>query len=219
MRVLRWLVWLCLLPLAGAAAAQEAPDKLVGRIISAVGAALKADEAALRGPQGLAAARAIVSREVAPHMDFAGITRDAVGAAWQRASAAQREEVQREFQTLLTHVLARLLLINREDVLDVEPPQLTADATEAVLRLPVARGRAAGNQPPPMLVTLRRGPGGWKIHEMRTDGVDVVRLYSANFAVVIERGGIEGLIKALAERNARNAEALAGGGMPPAQTR
>jgi hypothetical protein len=34
---------------------------------------------------------------------------------------------------------------------------------------------------------------------------DVVKLYSANFDVVIERnGGIDGLIRALAERNLRN---------------
>lgn len=208
----RFLACLFAFLVAGAALGQEAPDKLVGRIISAVGASLKAEEAQLQGPQGMAVARAIVTREVAPHMDFAGISRDAVGAAWSRATPAQQADVQREFRALLIHVLARLLLINREDLLDVEPPRLAPDATEVVLRLPVTRGRAAGNQSPPMLVTLRRGPDGWKVHELRTDGVDVVRLYSANFAVVIERGGLEGLIKALAERNARNDEGIAAGG-------
>jgi phospholipid transport system substrate-binding protein len=209
MRLLRLVAWLGALLLAAPGFAQEAPDKLVGRVISALGAALKADEVALKGEGAVPVARGIVTREVAPYMDFAGITREAVGPAWARASAPQREAVEREFRALLIHVLARLLVTNREDVLDVEPPALAPDATEVVLRLPVTRGRAVGNPPPPMLVTMRRGTDGWKVHELRTDGIDVVRLYSANFAVVIERGGgIDGLIKALADRNARNAESL-----------
>jgi hypothetical protein len=72
----------------------------------------------------------------------------------------------------------------------------------------VTRQRTSGNQvQPAMQVTLRResATAPWRVYELRTDGVDVVKLYSANFNVVIERnGGIDGLIRALAERNLLN---------------
>ncbi|MFN0160031.1 MAG: hypothetical protein ACKVQQ_02305, partial [Burkholderiales bacterium] len=56
--------------------------------------------------------------------------------------------------------------------------------------------------------SVHRAGQTWRIHELRAENVQIVRLYSANFAVVMERdGGMDGLIKALSERNARNAAA------------
>lgn len=188
------------------AVAQTGPEALVAGIITALGASLKADQPALAGDNATAAANIIINRDVAPHMDFAAITREVVGQPWASASGAQRAALEREFRTLLVHVLARLLVSNREDVLEAQALTLAPGAKSAQVKVAVTRSRATGKQTgEPMQVTLRLSDAGWKVHELRTDGVDVVRLYSANFAVVIERnGGIDGLIRALAERNALN---------------
>lgn len=204
---LRWF-WLCAALFASAAGAQDTPDATVAAIISAVGTAIEANAVALRGGEANSVAQAIIRREVAPHVDFAAITRQATGKAWQKASEVQQTALVREFTDLMVHVLSRLLVTNQEDKLQAQPLVLSPGATDAVVRVAVARQRAA--PAPPMLVTMRRGGAGWKMLEMRTDGVDIVQLYSANFAVVIERdGGIEGLIRALSDRNARNAAAAA----------
>lgn len=188
------------------AVAQTGPEALVAGIITALGASLKADQPALAGDNATAAANIIIDRDVAPHMDFAAITREVVGKPWASASGAQRAALEREFRTLLVHVLGRLLASNREDVLEAQALTLAPGAKSAQVKVAVTRSRATGKQTgEPMQVTLRLSDAGWKVHELRTDGVDVVRLYSANFAVVIERnGGIDGLIRALAERNALN---------------
>lgn len=209
-------IWLA--AAATPALAQTGPEALVAGIITALGASLKADQAALSGDNATAAANVIINRDVAPHMDFAAITREVVGKPWAGASGAQRAALEREFRTLLVHVLARLLVSNRDDVLEAQPVTLAPGAKSAQVRVAVTRNRATGNQiGEPMLVTLRQSDGGWRVHELRTDGVDVVRLYSANFAVVIERnGGVDGLIRALAERNALNKGAPRATPPPPA---
>lgn len=200
------------------AVAQTGPEALVAGIITALGASLKTDQTALAGDNATAAANGIIDRDVAPYMDFAAITREVVGKPWAGASGAQRAALEREFRTLLVHVLARLLVSNREDVLEAQPVTLAPGAKSAQVRVAVTRNRATGKQTgEPMQVTLRLSDAGWKVHELRTDGVDVVRLYSANFAVVIERnGGIDGLIRALAERNALNKGAPRATPPPPA---
>ena len=193
------------------AIAQTGPGELVSGIIAAHSASLKSEQAALAGERGLAAANEIIRREVAPHMDFATITREAVGNRWASATTAQRAALEREFRQLLVHVLARLLLTNRDDLLEAQPVKVAPGATSAVVRVAVTRQRAAGNQAgEPMQVTLRMGDAGWKVHEVRSEGVDIFKLYGSNFAVVLERNGeIDGLVRALSERNALNAAALA----------
>jgi|GEM_PF-3250160 len=196
---------------AAQAIAQTGAGELVSGIIGTLSASLKSEQATLAGERGLAVANEIIRRDVAPHLDFATITREAVGNRWASATVAQRAALEREFRQLLVHVLARLLVTNRDDLLEAQPVKLAPGATTAVVRVAVTRQRAAGNQAgEPMQVTLRQGDAGWKVHEVRSEGVDIFKLYGSNFAVVLERNGeIEGLVRALSERNALNAAALA----------
>lgn len=193
------------------ATAQTGPGELVSGIVATLSASLKSEQATLAGERGLAGTIEIIQRDVAPHLDFATITREAVGNRWASATVAQRAALEREFRQLLVHVLARLLLTNRDDLLEAQAVKLAPGATTAVVRVAVTRQRAAGNQAgEPMQITLRLGDAGWKVHEVRSEGVDIFRLYGRNFAVVLERNGeIEGLVRALSERNALNAAALA----------
>lgn len=191
--------------------AQTGPGELVTGIIATLSASLKSEQAALAGERGLAVANEIIRRDVAPHLDFATITREAVGNRWASATSAQRVALEREFRQLLVHVLARLLVTGRDDLLLAQALKLAPGASSAVVRVAVTRQRATGNQAgEPMQVTLRLGDAGWKVHEVRSDGVDIFKLYGSNFAVVLERNGeIEGLVRALSERNALNAAAIA----------
>jgi phospholipid transport system substrate-binding protein len=208
MKPLSWLLWLCLAPLllAGPALAQAKPEAVIAGIINALGHAMAADKESLAGDRALGTAQAIITRDVAPHMDFARITEVAVGKPWAAATPQQRAALEREFSRLLVRVLARLLVGSLDNVLEAQPTNLAPGATRALVRMTVTRQKAAGNQAgEPMQATLHRVGDTWKVLELRADGVDVVRLYSANFAVVIERnGGIDGLIRALTERNSLN---------------
>ncbi len=48
---------------------------------------------------------------------------------------------------------------------------------------------------------LEKVPNGWKIYDVNVLGAWLVETYKGNFAAEISKGGIDGLIKALAEKN------------------
>jgi len=54
---------------------------------------------------------------------------------------------------------------------------------------------------------LEKTPAGWKIYDVNILGVWLVETYKGTFAAEINKGGIDGLIRALAERNKRLAVA------------
>lgn len=200
------MLFLSLVMAAPPVLAQSAsPDEVVGGVINALAESRKSKAAELSGDAAQAAARAVIMRDVAPHMDFARISADAVGKSWSGATATQRTAIEREFRQLLVHVLAQLLVINQADTLSNAQLAAPPRAGEAVVRVGVLRrGGAAAES---MQVWLRQVGATWKAYELRVDGVDVVKLYGGNFAIVIERnGGLDGLIKALEQRNVRNAQ-------------
>jgi phospholipid transport system substrate-binding protein len=53
---------------------------------------------------------------------------------------------------------------------------------------------------------LAKTPSGWKIFDINVLGAWLVETYKGNFAAEIGKGGIDGLIKKLAERNKQLAD-------------
>ena len=60
---------------------------------------------------------------------------------------------------------------------------------------------------------LEKTPNGWKIYDVNILGAWLVETYKGTFAAEIGKSGMDGLIKALAERNKRLAA------NPPKQTK
>ena len=54
---------------------------------------------------------------------------------------------------------------------------------------------------------LEKTPSGWKIYDVNILGAWLVETYKGSFATEIGKGGIDGLIKTLSERNKRLAAA------------
>jgi phospholipid transport system substrate-binding protein len=46
---------------------------------------------------------------------------------------------------------------------------------------------------------------GWKVFDVLIDGVSLVTNYRSSFATEIKNNGIDGLVKSLSDRNAKNA--------------
>jgi phospholipid transport system substrate-binding protein len=44
---------------------------------------------------------------------------------------------------------------------------------------------------------------GWKVYDVAVDGVSMITTYRTSFATEIKQKGLDGLIRSLAERNAR----------------
>jgi phospholipid transport system substrate-binding protein len=208
---------LCLLaPLPGAAQSPAAgPEQLVAGIVAATVEAMKAERAALHGTYGAATGLAIATRVIAPHVDFERLTRDAVGPSWEAATPTQQATLHAQFRTLLLHVTGKILASYNDELLGVEAFKPGANPEEAEIRIKVTATRNTGDEPAePMFVSLYQSAAGWRIFDLRAEGVSVARLYAGNFKVVLAgaasqaaaRGdGLDRLIKLLEERNKLNA--------------
>jgi phospholipid transport system substrate-binding protein len=188
-------------PLQPAAAQEMAPDALVRKSIDEVVALIKADKDLQGGnPKKL---HDLVEEKVLPHFDFTRMTRLAVGRNWAQASGEQRDALTREFRTLLVRTYSTSLSQYRNQTIDVKPAKIAAQDKETVVKTVVIQ---PGGPPIPIDYAMERQDKGWKVFDVMVDGVSLVTTYRGSFNDQIQKAGIDGLVKTLADRN-RSSEA------------
>lgn len=80
----------------------------------------------------------------------------------------------------------------------VKPLALRSVDTDAVVHTEVA---SSGDDAVQIDYSLERSEAGWRIYDMKILGVSMVETFRSSFAGELTRDGIDGLIKALADRN------------------
>lgn len=176
--------------------AQEAPDALVKRVTDEVLAIIKADKDLQGGNTRKIAELAEV--KVLPHFDFARMTRLAVGRNWQQATDAQKEALVKEFRTLLVRTYSTSLSAYRNQSIEVKPVKMAAGDKETTVRTAVVQ---QGGPSIPIDYAMQKTDSGWKVFDVVIDGASLVTTYRGSFNEQVQRGGIDGLVKTLAERN------------------
>jgi len=198
-----------LLLLAGAAssplaavAADEPPDAVIQRLSNSVLDAIRNDKSVKSGD--LERIMALVDAKIMPSVNFKRMTASAVGPAWRQATPEQQARLQDEFKTLLVRIYAGALAQVSDQTILIKPLRAAPEDKEVLVRTEV-RGRG---DPIQLDYRLEKTPGegsGWKIFNLNVLGVWLVETYRSQFAREINSNGIDGLIKALAERNKANA--------------
>jgi len=178
------------------AAAQEGPDALVKRVTDEVLAIIKADKDLQAGKPHKVVE--VAEDKVLPHFDFERMTRLAVGRNWRQASDAQKQALVKEFRTLLVRTYSNSLTAYRNQTIEVKPTKLAPADTEATVRTQVIQ---PGGPSIPIDYSMQKADGGWKVFDVVIDGVSLVTTYRGSFNEQIQKGGIDGLIRTLAERN------------------
>jgi phospholipid transport system substrate-binding protein len=183
--------------LAPAALAQElAPDGLVKRISDEVIAAIKQDSAIQAGdPKKI---HALVDAKVLPHFNFRRTTRIAMGTSWRRATPEQQEQLVSQFKLLLVRTYSGALASYRDQVIEFRPLRAKPGETEVTVRSVVKQG---GTAPIAIDYDLEKTDSGWKIFDVRVDGISLAANYRSAFAEEIRNNGIDGLIALLATKN------------------
>ncbi len=196
-RMLRALV-LALLPalLASAAIAQEAPDALVKRVTQDVIATIKADPKIQAGDP--ARVREVIETKLLPNFDFERMTSLAMGRNWNRATPEQRKQLIDQFRTLLVRTYSGTLTQYRDQTIDIKPVRMDAGATDVTVRTEVVR---SGQSPVQIDYGMGKTVAGWKAYDVIVGGVSLVTNYRDEFSEQIKSGGVDGLIKVLADKN------------------
>jgi phospholipid transport system substrate-binding protein len=189
---------------AGSATAQEAPDALVKRISQEVLDAAKSDKDIQGGNQKRVLE--LVEAKVLPYVDFQRMTALAAGRFWREATPEQQKQLTTEFRALLIHTYSGAITQIRDQKLEFKPMRAESD-TDVEVRSQVLQPR--GGDPIQLDYRLAKTQSGWKIYDMNVLGAWLVETYKGNFAAEINKGGIDGLIKTLTEKNKRLAANVA----------
>ena len=181
---------------ATSAIAAEAPDLLVKRISADVIDTVKADKDIQAGNRNKI--MDLVNSKILPHVDTEKMTQQAAGRFWRQATPEQKKALTKEFTTLLVYTYSGALSTIKNETVEFKPMRAEAGASDVEVRsqVNVARG-----EPIMLNYRLATGPQGWKIYDINVMGAWLVETYKSTFTSEINKGGIDGLIKKLAERN------------------
>jgi phospholipid transport system substrate-binding protein len=176
--------------------AQEAPDALVKRVTDELLAMIKSDKDLQSGNTRKVVE--LAEAKVLPHFDFARMTRLAVGRNWAQASDPQKEALVKEFRTLLVRTYSTSLTAYRNQAIEVKPMKMAPQDNDVTVRTAVIQ---QGGPPIPIDYSMEKADSGWKVYDVVIDGVSLVTTYRGSFNDQIQKGGIDGLVKTLADRN------------------
>jgi len=181
---------------SSAATADIAPDALARSVTDEVLAVVRADRDIASGhPQKVAQ---LVETKVLPHFNFSRMTQLAVGRNWRQATPAQQTVLIDEFRTLLVRTYTTAFTQYRNQTVDYKPVRMAATDTDVVVKSLITQ---PAGQPIAIDYSMEKGPSGWKVYDVKIEGVSLVENYRHTFNSEIQRGGIDGLINTLAQKN------------------
>ena len=184
------------LVIAAPALAQEAPDAIVKRVATEVISTIKSDPAIQAGNE--ARIREVLEAKLLPNFDFTRMTALAMGKSWRSATPEQQKRVTDEFRALLVRTYSGALNNYRNETIEYKPLRMSPADTDVTVRTVVVR---ATGSPIPIDYSMTKTPDGWKCYDVIVGGVSLVTNYRDEFNDQVQKGGVDGLIKTLSERN------------------
>ncbi|MGO4476040.1 phospholipid-binding protein MlaC [Massilia sp. 2TAF26] len=181
---------------APAQAASEAPDLLVKRVSTDVIDAVKADKDIQAGNSRKIID--LVNTKILPYVDSDKMTSQAAGRFWRQASPEQQKQLSEEFRQLLIYTYSGALSQIKNETIEFKPFRADPADTEVEVKSQVNLTRG---EPITLNYRLSKTPQGWKIFDLNVMGAWLVETYKSTFASEIGKGGIDGLIKKLHDRN------------------
>jgi phospholipid transport system substrate-binding protein len=161
-------------------------------------ATLKADKAIRNGDRQKA--YALINDKVLPHFDFVRMTRLAMGKNWRKADSTQQQKLVDNFRNLLVRTYASSLSQYKDQVLQIKGSEATGDDANADIIVHTVVIPSGGKEIP-IDYAMEKQVDGWKVYDIRVDGVSLVTNYRGEFNEQIIKNGIDGLIGALQEKS------------------
>jgi len=185
------------------AADNSAPDLLIRQLSLETLEAVKSDKDIQAGD--MQKIIALVDAKVMPYINFQRMTSSAVGRFWRQATPAQQKRLQDEFKTLLVRTYAGALREVKDQSIALKPLRASPEDTEVVVKTEI-RGKG---EPIQLDYRLEKSGASWRIYDINVLGIWLADQYRNSFAQEIGANGIDGLIKSLADKNAKAASTAA----------
>lgn len=201
MKALFSLLFALLTMVAPAVAQELAPDAMVRQVTEDVLTVVRQDKDIQSG--NTRKAIDLVETKVLPYFNFQRMTALAVGRDWSKATPEQKKRLSEEFKTLLVRTYSNALTSYKNQTVVYKPSKMQAGDTSVVVKTEVVQ---PGSKPVQLDYSLEKQGDAWKVYDVVVAGVSLVTNYRSSFGQEIARGGIDGLIRSLEERNRALAE-------------
>lgn len=173
----------------------KTPDGLVKFVVEDVLTIIKNDKAIQSGD--FRKINALVDEKILPYSDFQKTTRMSMGRNWSKASPAQQAQITQEFKTLLIRIYGGALAQVKDQKVQYKPLRSSADDTDVIVRTAVV----GKGEPIQLDYRLEKGASGWRVYDINILGAWLIESYRNQFNDQVSKGGIDGLIKFLQDRN------------------
>ena len=180
------------------------PNALLQATTLEVIAAMKQGRDAQGGQQKQIAS--LVETKVVPLFDFSRMTQLAVARNWRAATPTQQAALTAAFKSLLVRTYSAALASYRDQVIEFRSLRSAPADTEVTVKSVV---KQSGTAPIAMNYDMEKTPAGWKVFDIKVAGISLVTNYRDSFSEIIRDDGVDGLIKALEDKN-RQGESRSG---------
>jgi phospholipid transport system substrate-binding protein len=139
-----------------------------------------------------------VTRILSELLDYEELSRRALGTHWESHTPQQRAQ----FVGLLRQLVERNYEANLERIQEYEVRYADEDAiADGVVVRTEARSRTERRQPAVEIAySMRQSGGAWRVFDVNTDGVSLVRNYHTQFNRIIASDGWDELIRRMQQR-------------------
>jgi phospholipid transport system substrate-binding protein len=176
--------------------AEVAPDVLARSVTDEVLAIVRADKELQAGnPQKV---QQLVETKVLPHFNFTRMTQLAVGRNWRQTTPEQQKALVEEFRTLLVRTYTAAFTGYRNQTIDYRPLRMTPSDTDVVVKSLI---KQPTGQPVAVDYSMEKLAGSWKVYDVKIEGISLIENYRNTFNNEIQRTGVDGLIRALGDKN------------------
>lgn len=178
------------------AAEMLAPDALARSVTDEVLRILRTDRELAAGNQRKVAE--MIETKVAPHFEFTSMTRLAMGRNWKQATPDQHKALSQEFRTLLVRTYTTAFTQYKDQTIEYRPVKLAPGDNDVVVRSLI---KQPSGQPVSVDYRMEKTDAGWKVYDVKIEGISLVENYRNTFTAEVQRSGIDGLIKSLSDKN------------------
>ncbi len=143
-------------------------------------------------------ARALVDRYITPHVDLEGSSRLVLGKHWKRATREQQQRFLTQFHSLMLRTYATAVTSYTGIKIEYLPMREESRENFATVRTLIPQTQGEGVE---VHYRLHCRNNAWKVFDVSIAGVSMVTTYRTTFSAEVRKSGLEGLIKALEQKN------------------
>lgn len=195
-----WLLGVALASVTLQAPAEDDPQALVSTTTAELFARVQGQREALRAEP--ASFHPMVEKVLLPHVDLERTSRLVLGKHWRRATAPQRKDFMAEFRALLLRTYSTAIIEFADVNVVYLDTRFSDNRQDAIVR---SRVRFTDGRPDVAIdYRLGRDTGAWKVFDVIVGGISLVTTYRTSFGNEVSRGGLDGLVSTLRDRNQRD---------------